>query len=1634
MGQNYLVACPFAATEPVRTQALEEVSRASALVFRVNRQVVVLNDIADGRLWLPEQDALVRRPNWNETEPVAPERQANQPQPTRPDQAVDCATQDATPVARDDHFGIRPGATQVLMVLSNDVAGGCGALGISEVGPIDPKVAEAQVVYQGRAIQLSVKPEVRGSFRFTYTVRDGRAQTVPSSAEVTVDVVPAATNRPPEASRPGKVVMEQGSVASYQVLPDFWDPDGDPLRLEAANSSAGLPVGFQASGQLAINGAGEPGLTTVAVAVSDGRAVAEGVVEVDLRPARTLIPVLDPIMAQGYAGQPTEIAVFDSLRSFHAEPVRLQAVAPPADGAVEFDPETGVVSFEAALAKTYYLDVTVLSGDKAGRGLIRVDLAQRPDTASAPVAVQDTVFLRGSQPDTIDPLLNDLAPSGGVPMVTEVDVPESLGVKVAVIDHHYLEVIPLSDGAGQDAIGGSFAYTIWVDGQPAQGNVLVVRAPAGLSQPPILAPISLTVRTGGVVTIPVLERALELDGQTLSLVPSYPTGLTEGQGRVYVSDQRLRYQAPTEPMTVQIAYQVVTGAGRPASGLATVRVHQSQGAAKAHPEPRPATGRVLAGQTSRVAIDLTGVDLDGDGVTLQGLASAPTLGRVVEVGADYLMYQAFPGEQGTDTFTYAVEDWVGLRAVGQVQVAVAPRTEGGGGVVARDEELTVRPGEMLQIRVLGNDLDLAGGALELCGQPVSSDPAVEASYVGQRLAVAVPNQAGTVQIEYTACNQVGGQDRAMVRLVIDPAAPFRAPTVGDVVVKPADTINQVAVEVNVLELAENPSGPLSDLALSLPQASTALAQVKDGGIVSVTLQSEPAMVFFELTNQRPEAAQVKAFGYIAVPALGTFPPMLRPGEADITVPSGQAVELALAQYVMVGPGKQAVLAEPATIHAAKADGSKPYQDATTLVYAADPSYAGPASITFKVADSTQLADPLTRVAVLTLPITVLPASQVAPALNLPLVELARAGDPVVIDLAGQVNVLGEPVPAEDLAVKLTSQPARGVTVSLNGTVLSLAATKQAQVGASGAAGLMISYNQGPAVSASVEWQVTAVTRRLVSLVPISPQVLDQSHAVAVEVLAGAWNPAPEVGELSLTEVSVSPPSAGTAQAVGQAITVTPSANRVGLMVVTYKVNDALAEPNRQVSGAFTAVVRGKPQAPGPPRPGSPGDGQVTLTWDPPADNGAPILDYLVTHQGGSQVCPQASCTVTGLTNGRTYGFTVQARNEVGLSAASPTSSQVLVDLVPGAPSGLRAQAGQQSVHLTWSAPPAHGSAVTHYTVWVTSGPTSHRQSVGGTSATCHGLVAGATYTFAVTAHNTNPQPSEMAVASAGPYDSPSQPSVSVSRLDAARLVASLGPVQANGSQPRYSLHVLAGDGAERVYCEAPTPSANCVFPATPGVTYTVWAEVVNQTGTPVKSDPQVITQYSKPVLTSVNLTWDGAPQDAGQGRLQATWDGSGSPNDVRFLVTLDGVSEVATKPGSKTVHGLGAGRHTLKVQVCHAALTGVSGAGAETCSEPQSRSVDLQTRPAVPTYSVTVVPQPNPAGNTKYVAHVTAAIGSDGGWPNVALTYAINQGQWRPVGRDTDLGAIDTGRIEVRACPASRGGEWCASTGDEPFP
>jgi hypothetical protein len=86
---------------------------------------------------------------------------------------------------------------------------------------------------------------------------------------------------------------------------------------------------------------------------------------------------------------------------------------------------------------------------------------------------------------------------------------------------------------------------------------------------------------------------------------------------------------------------------------------------------------------------------------------------------------------------------------------------------------------------------------------------------------------------------------------------------------------------------------------------------------------------------------------------------------------------------------------------------------------------------------------------------------------------------------------------------------------------------------------------------------------------------------------------------------------------------------------------------------------------------SPASGQVGVSWTAPsADGGTPITGYSVTPFIGStaqtpvQVTPdKTSATVTGLTNGTSYTFTVTATNAIGSTASAQTSAVTPSDTI-----------------------------------------------------------------------------------------------------------------------------------------------------------------------------------------------------------------------------------------------------------------------------------------------------------------------------------------------------------------------------------
>jgi len=221
-------------------------------------------------------------------------------------------------------------------------------------------------------------------------------------------------------------------------------------------------------------------------------------------------------------------------------------------------------------------------------------------------------------------------------------------------------------------------------------------------------------------------------------------------------------------------------------------------------------------------------------------------------------------------------------------------------------------------------------------------------------------------------------------------------------------------------------------------------------------------------------------------------------------------------------------------------------------------------------------------------------------------------------------------------------------------------------------------------------------------------------------------------------------------------------------------------------------ITNAPLAPGPPAvpigvTATAGDGVATVSWvngqngqavtsytvrNSFASNGLTLPDAIVNALPGTAIVP-TSATISGLTDGVSYQFEVQASNQLGSSAFSAASNTVtpLAPTAPSAPGAVSASAGNGFAIVAWTAPASTGgSAITSYTVTTLTGgvpvglPTV--VSADFTDTVITGLTDGTTYTFTVHATNaigSSPEslPSNAVTPLAPPPPPPAPPDLSV---------------------------------------------------------------------------------------------------------------------------------------------------------------------------------------------------------------------------------------------------------------------------------
>lgn len=1292
--------------DDTHAEKIPDVSRSANLVFRVNRDVVVLNDVVTGISWLVQQEGLPRVDNWDDVHPAKQRKQTTDPEPDELAE-VRRTEENRPPQARDDELGARPGADSLLPVTRNDVDLDGDILTVADVKHVSgPRPEEMSVVGDGTMVQVRFGPNQGAQqARFRYTVSDGRENGT-AEATATVQVVPQADNRPPQVIRDGRtprqtsMTVARGQRAQVHVLKDWTDADGDPLVLSDATLAKGGTVTFRPDGMVEFIDDGQgTGEKTIEVTVSDGHpdGTTEGKIVVNVSRNAGVPPELVPDRAVGLAGTDILVAPLTNDFSRDGTPLHLRDVVPLGGLEITSDPTTGTFVARTAQPGTYYLDYSAYSDRGEASSFVRLDVLPGSDENRPPVAMRDEALIPPGGHALVDLLANDADPENDVLAITEVQVAPDSGVKASLLENRMLRLEASRDLTAPVAVG----YTVSDGVATAQGSVTVGQAGLRTSnRPPVAENDRITVRAGAVATVPVLGNDFDPDGDTL---------LLHGQDLVkpddlplFVSGTTLRLRAPEEPGEVRASYGVRDSRGQRDDAELVIDVIADDPEINAAPRPDPVVARAVGLRPVRIGLDLASADPDGDAVSLTSLRTAPTRGRIIGTGLDWLEYEPYEGVRGgTDTFEVEVQDKYGAVGLQTVQVGTVPRSSINQAPVALADQLSVRPGRTIQYNTLGNDNDPDGDDLFIDEDLVADDTttaSIEDGFVTLEIPDAQGGKPFQTSVVYGISDGAGGTDQARFTVDASPDAPLHAPITQDDVADLADVAGKKpgdTVKVDVLENDGDLDGRRADLRLAAFDRQ--VSSVVDGQL-NIELAATDQVVVYEVSDNDDNIS----YGFVFVTGTDTVPPVIDPSAKPnpVEVEAGSSVEIDLTRYVLVRAGRTPVLTVADRVTSAPFASAVKVVDETTLRFSAPAKQYGPASVTFEVTDGEGLNDATGLTSVLTLPVDVIPpeGQNVAPQLR-DLEVLVVAGDDAEekrVDIAANAS---DANPDDTLTFSATSTDS--VEARTEGSVLVLNARGDVVDGEVSDVPIAVTDSAGASAEAVARVRLVRSDKPLVDIGTIGPIEAEAGEPVSVDVNDHAANP--YEGQPLTVSDGARESGEGSVVANGSTITVTPAARFSGSLVGRFRVQDGSGDPAREVVGRIEVTVVAAPEPPGRPTVSSMTHDSVTLSWQAAEDKGAPVTDHEVTWPGGSKTCgPATTCVVDGLTPGKSYAFQVAATNRVGTSEPSAASEEVTPDKVPDrmAPPTIAQDytARDGRLTLSWQAPANVGSAIRVYEI------------------------------------------------------------------------------------------------------------------------------------------------------------------------------------------------------------------------------------------------------------------------------------------------------------------------------------------------
>ncbi|MGO2809199.1 MAG: Ig-like domain-containing protein [Glutamicibacter arilaitensis] len=1482
---------------------IPEMSEGAELAFRVNRDVVVLNDVHSGQVWLANEGMEIVS-NWSDLEPPAGEGEAKEEETKEITDAIELPNrteENKKPIAEDDTYSVRPGRTTLLPVLYNDVDPD-GDLLTAKLEGAEPSIGTVQPVHDDTGFQIVVPEDAKGGASFVYTTKDGRGGQ--DTASVKLNVVDEKTNKAPEQQRTTVLRVQQGESVSQNLLTDWTDAEGDDLRLLGGTSEGDDVIRVQPDGTLTFQDDGKKlGQKELAIQVSDGQEGTKGRVLVEVLADTTVKPVTAADHVVANINESVSFSPLENDTDPTGDGLRLAGVDDVPGLELKTNAQTGTVTARAERAGTYYVEYMATNGPASAPGLARIDIKKTEEKAEDPIAVRDVALLPAGQDVLVNVLGNDTDPAGGVLVVTGVQSASDKPFTTSVERNTFVRVTDVRGLTDPTTI----SYTVSNGSREATGSIRVIPIPAPpRMDPPQANPDTVTVRENDVATVKVLENDIHPNGAELILRPELEEADDLGEGSlISVADETIRFRAGDfggKAKQVSAVYTVAGPDGQETSASITFNVQPEAEAndleKNSPPNPEPVTGRVFAGSSTNVLIPIDAIDPDGDSVSLVQFGDSPRMGTAKISGAS-IDYTANADASGTDEFSYVVEDRLGARATGTIKIGVAPLAESNNSPVAVNDFLTVRPNRPVAVDVMDNDTDPDGDPIALMSE-VSTESSADVEVVDGRVTLTSPPEDGNISVRYMISDGRGGTAAGTLSIKSDPEAQLLAPIARDDRVSLEEIIGDEQVNVDILRNDEDPDGSTSELEITLPD-NPQTAQVSEDGL-AITATEDAQIIAYTLTD--PDELTSTAF--VHVPGTAGARPILRSG-LNLQVEAGQELPLDLNDLVLVREGHSPRLTTEESVSSMPQNDGELVKSATELSFKAPIDFDGSATVSFEVTDGTGPDDDKGLKSKLTLPINVTPAPRsqetedrqnqneegqpeeeeeeeqeeeeeeqpeeenFAPTLQANSLAVGQGEEPAFLDLRMAANDANEE-DVQNLEFAIASVDIQGVQAELvEGHSLKVSAEASTPKGTTGTVTVTVSDGVNPPVPAAMNITVTGSVRELP--VAVADNVADaaQGKTEVVDVLANDHNPYADEGPLRLINARAME-NTGEVKKTGDKIAITPNDDFVGTMRVEYTIGDVTEDVARNVIGTVTLNVKGAPRAPGLPRVQSTGDQKVVLQWDPPANNGSSITHYTVSGGGHTQQCATTTCTITPLTNDTVYNFTVTATNEIGESPASAQSADARPDVEPEQPAAPTGTDGDQQAAFKWTAPVSRGSAIQSYTLEISPAPANgvtQITGITGTSYTWKGLKNGTDYQVRVRAVNKASKPSAYSAYSAAvtPAGKPFKPSAPTavrkeSAVDGGVVNVAWNAPGTNGAPiTGYTLRVFKSGTLEKTIGSIPAnQTSQWVTGLSTSGSYTFSIAASNRKGSSEQSSKSVaVTPYGRPkAVSSVSATATGA--------------------------------------------------------------------------------------------------------------------------------------------------------------------------------